>query len=162
MWNKLQYRSETQIIYSSTPTLQPLHGIPIILYNQLGAGSTYLHEKLGDASFWTVQPLFDELNNLLTHLKIQDDYDLLGHSWGRTLAACYAVQNPSGLKRLAIMSSASSTPLWVAGQNKLKSKLPKQIQDIIVEHEAMRKRVQRVIRSMKLLLRSSTTVICAG
>ena len=59
-----------------------LYGIPVILYDQLGAGrSTHLPEKLGDASFWTIQLFLDELDNLLTHFKIKDDYDLLGHSW---------------------------------------------------------------------------------
>jgi proline-specific peptidase len=113
-----------------------LYGIPVILYDQLGAGrSTHLPEKLGDASFWTIQLFLDELDNLLTHFKIQDDYDLLGHSWGGMLAACHAVQHPSGLKRLAIMSTPPSLPLWVESQNKLKSKLPKEIQDIVEKHE---------------------------
>ena len=113
-----------------------LYGIPVILYDQLGAGrSTHLPEKLGDGSFWTIQLFLDELDNLLTHFKIRDDYNLLGHSWGGMLASCHAVRNPSGLKRLAIMSSPPSMPLWVAEQNKLKSGLPKEIQDIMKKHE---------------------------
>ena len=113
-----------------------LHGIPVIIYDQLGGGrSTHLPEKLGDASFWTIQLFLDELDNLLAHFQLQDDYDLLGHSWGGMLAACHAVQKPPGLKRLAIMSSPPSMPLWVAEQNKLKSKLPKEVQDIMAKHE---------------------------
>ena len=113
-----------------------VYGIPVILYDQIGNGrSTHLPEKMGDGSFWTVQLFLDELDNLLTHFKIQDDYDLLGHSWGGMLAASHAVRNPSGLKRLAIMSSPPSMPLWVAEQNKLRSGLPKEIQDILTKHE---------------------------
>jgi len=51
------------------------------------------------------------------------------------LAASHALRNPSGLNRLAIMSSPPSMPLWVAEQNKLKSELPKEVQDIMKKHE---------------------------
>ena len=112
------------------------HGIPVIVYDQLGGGrSTHLPEKKGDASFWTVQLFLDELDNLLSHFKIQDDYDLLGHSWGGMLAASHAIRNPIGLRRLAIMSSLPSMPLWVAEQNRLRSELPKDIQDVLTKHE---------------------------
>jgi len=112
------------------------HGIPVILYDQVGSGrSTHLPEKMGDASFWIIQIFLDELDNLLAHFKIQDDYDLLGHSWGGMLAASHAVRNPSGLRRLALMSSLPSMPLWVAEQNKLRSGLPQEVQDILRKHE---------------------------
>ncbi|KAF8815260.1 proline-specific peptidase [Phlegmacium glaucopus] len=112
------------------------HGIPVILYDQLGSGrSTHLPEKMGDGSFWTVQLFLDELDNLLSHFKIQDDYDLLGHSWGGMLAANHAIRTPSGLNRLAIMSSPPSMPLWVAEQNRLRSGLPKDVQDTLTKHE---------------------------
>jgi len=90
---------------------------------------------MGDGSFWTIQLFLDELDNLLAHFKIQDDYDLLGHSWGGMLAASHAVRNPSGLRRLAIMSSPSSMPLWVEEQNRLRSQLPQEVQDTLTKHE---------------------------
>jgi len=90
---------------------------------------------MGDASFWTIQLFLDQLDNLLAHFKIQDDYDLLGHSWGGMLAASHAVRNPTGLRRLALMSSLPSMPLWVAEQNKLRSRLPQEVQDILRKHE---------------------------
>lgn len=58
--------------------------IPVVLYDQIGNGrSTHLPEKGSDASFWTDQLFLDELDNLLTHLGIKDNYALLGHSWGK-------------------------------------------------------------------------------
>ena len=61
--------------------LTKAHGIPLVLYDQLGNGlSTHLPEKMGDVGFWTEGLFLDELDNLLKHLGIQDDYDLLGHS----------------------------------------------------------------------------------
>lgn len=113
-----------------------IYGIPLIIYDQLGAGrSTHLPEKMGDGSFWTIQLFLDELDNLLAHFKIQDDYDLLGHSWGGMLAASHAVRNPPGLRRLAIMSSPSSMSVWVAEQNRLRSQLPQEVQDTLTKHE---------------------------
>jgi L-proline amide hydrolase len=55
------------------------HGIPVILYDQLGCGnSTRLPEKMGNIAFWTVELFLTELDNLLNHLGIQDNYDLMG------------------------------------------------------------------------------------
>lgn len=62
--------------------LTTAHGIPLVLYDQLGSGySTHLPEKMGDVEFWTEQLFLDELDNLLSHLGIQDNYDILGHSY---------------------------------------------------------------------------------
>ena len=146
-----------QIIYLSTPTLQPF--VVFLSFSTIKSALVVpltCLRRWGDASFWTVQLFLDELDNLLTYFKIQDDYDLLGHSWGGMLAASHAIRDPSGLKRLAIMSSPPSMPLWVAEQNKLRCGLPKEVQDIMTKHE------EAGTRSMKLRFKSSTNVICAG
>lgn len=58
------------------------HSIPLVLYDQIGnANSTHLPEKMGDTTFWTEELFLAELDNLLRHLGIQDNYDLLGHSF---------------------------------------------------------------------------------
>ncbi|KAF9267098.1 proline-specific peptidase [Marasmius fiardii PR-910] len=112
------------------------HGIPVVLYDQLGNGkSTHLPEKAGDVSFWTVDLFLRELDNVLSHLGIKDDYDLLGHSWGGMLAACHAVRQPSGLKRLIIASSPASMELWVTAQNELRSRLDEGTQNTLTKHE---------------------------
>ena len=77
--------------------LASTHSIPVIMYDQLGIGkSTHLPEKNGDGEFWTVSLFLAELDNLLQHLGIQDDYDLLGQSWGGMLGACHAIKQPKG------------------------------------------------------------------
>lgn len=61
----------------SLEDLASKHGIPVVLYDQLGTGnSTHLQDKRGDASFWTVDLFLGELNNLLKHLGIQEDYNV--------------------------------------------------------------------------------------
>lgn len=119
--------------------LSPLassHSIPVILYDQIGNGkSTHLPEKNGDVTFWNDQLWLDELDNLLVHLGIQDDYSILGHSWGGMLGARHAALQPKGLKQLIIADSPADMKDWVKVQNELKTRLPQDVQDIITKHE---------------------------
>ena len=55
--------------------------IPIVLYDQIGNGASS-HIKDKPDGFWTAELFMDELDNLLKHLGIRDNFDLLGHSWG--------------------------------------------------------------------------------
>lgn len=111
-----------------------LDGRAVIHYDQLGNGnSTRLPEKGSD--FWTVQLFLDELDNLLVHLNIQDHYAFLGQSWGGMLGAEHAVRQPAGLKALIIANSPANMKTWVAEANRLRSELPQDIQDILLEHE---------------------------
>lgn len=112
------------------------HGIPVILYDQLGCGnSTHLPEKKGDTTFWTIQLFLDELDNLLSSLKIHE-YDLLGHSWGGILASEHAALRPKGLRRLVLSSSISSMGLWLAAADKLRQQLPPDVQSTLEKYEA--------------------------
>ncbi|KAH9478777.1 L-amino acid amidase [Psilocybe cubensis] len=112
------------------------HSIPVVFYDQIGNGlSTHLPEKMGDEAFWTVQLFIDELNNLLQHLGIADDFDLLGHSWGGIFAASYAITQPKGLKHLIIASGPADMPATVISQEKLRSQLPQDVQDTLTKHE---------------------------
>ncbi|KAI0335534.1 prolyl aminopeptidase-2 [Cubamyces sp. BRFM 1775] len=115
------------------------YSIPVVFYDQLGAGnSTHLPEKSGDAgSFWTEDLFLDELDNLLHHLGIQDDYVILGQSWGGMLAARHATRQPKGLKRLVIADSPASMRLFAKAANEeLIAKLPPDVRDAIIKNEA--------------------------
>ena len=105
------------------------HDIPVVVYDQLGNGnSTHLPERMGDTSFWTEELFIKQLTHLLKHLGIQDDFDLLGHSWGGMLAARFATQQPRGLKHLILSDSPASMDLWVEAATKLRSQLPSDVQ----------------------------------
>ncbi|KAH8100344.1 Alpha/Beta hydrolase protein [Cristinia sonorae] len=118
-------------------TLTSSHGIPLVFYDQLGNGqSTHLPDKNGDTSFWTIQLFISELENLLRHLGIQDNFDLLGHSWGGMLASSFAVTKPKGLRRLILASSIGRMKDWVAAGLRLQKHLPQDVQDTITKHEA--------------------------
>ena len=63
-------------------TLSTQYKIPVVLYDQLGCGeSSHFREKRLDTEFWTPELFMAELDNLLDHLGIASDFDLLGQSW---------------------------------------------------------------------------------
>ncbi|KAL8704335.1 MAG: hypothetical protein Q9201_002486 [Fulgogasparrea decipioides] len=108
------------------------HSIPLIFYDQLGCGrSTHLPEKKHDTSFWTIDLFLSELDNLLKYFEIQEDYDLLGQSWGGMLAAQHAVLQPRGLKNLIIANSPADMSSWAAAGNRFRSQLPQEEQDVL-------------------------------
>lgn len=116
--------------------LTTLHSIPVVLYDQIGNGrSTHLPEKNGDTSFWTISLFVDELHNLLDHLGIHDDYNVLGHSWGGMLGSVFATQQPKGLHKLIISDSPASMKLWMEAAALLRLQLPQQAQDTLNKHE---------------------------
>ncbi|KAJ7622509.1 proline-specific peptidase [Roridomyces roridus] len=116
--------------------LTKAHSIPLVVYDQIGTGnSTHLPEKMGDVGFWTEQLFLDELDNLLAALGIQDNYDLLGHSWGGMLGSRHAALQPAGLKHLVLASTPAAMELWVKSQNALRAKLPQDIIDVLDKHE---------------------------
>ena len=105
------------------------HGVPVVVYDQLGNGnSTHLPDKMGDTAFWSEALFIKQLMHLLEHLGIQDDFDLLGHSWGGMLAARFATMQPKGLKHLVVSDSPASMKLWIEAANKLRAQLPPDVQ----------------------------------
>lgn len=113
------------------------HGIPIILYDQIGCGrSTHFQERMGDAAFWSFDLFVGELDNLIDHLDLRErGFHLLGHSWGGVLAANYAARQPRGLKKLVIASGPASIPLFEQGLRRLLASLPADIREKIEECE---------------------------
>ncbi|TFY81646.1 hypothetical protein EWM64_g2370 [Hericium alpestre] len=110
-------------------------GIPVVFYDQIGIShSTHLRDK--PATFWTVELFVAELENVLTHLGIASDFDLLGHSWGGMLAAEYAIRvHSAGLKHLILTDSLASMELWEVSVHKLFKQLAEDLQETLRKHE---------------------------
>ncbi|TFY54624.1 hypothetical protein EVJ58_g8752 [Rhodofomes roseus] len=112
------------------------HGIPVIFYDQIGNGESS-HPANKPKEFWSLDLFMDELDNLLAHFRINDNFDLVGHSWGAMLALHYAShRQPQGLKHLVIVSGTPATELWVEGTTRLRKQLPPDVLDVLERHEA--------------------------
>ncbi len=111
-----------------------IDGRAVIHYDQLGNGkSTRLPEK--GADFWTPSLFLEELDALLAHLGIKDRYAFLGQSWGGMLGAEHAVRRRKGLRALVIANSPANMRTWVAEANRLRTELPRGVQDVLLRHE---------------------------
>ncbi|KAH8985387.1 Alpha/Beta hydrolase protein [Lactarius akahatsu] len=83
--------------------------------------------------FFTPALFVAKLDNLIQHLRIERDFELLGHSWGLTLAVEYiAVHRSHGLKHLVRTNGSASYPLWRAAVADLRSQWPKHALDFEV------------------------------
>ncbi|KAF4615760.1 hypothetical protein D9613_012367 [Agrocybe pediades] len=102
---------------------------PVIFYDQLGnARSTHVHDK--PQQFWTIDLFIDELVNLLRHFNIEDEFDLLGHSWGGMLALEYEIRrHPKGFRRLVLTNSLASMEMWDRSNAELAKSFPEWVQE---------------------------------
>ncbi|KAF4622284.1 hypothetical protein D9613_009034 [Agrocybe pediades] len=114
------------------------YSIPVIQYEQVGCGrSTHLRDeslKKKGIEFWNDGIYVAELESLVKWLKLEK-YDVLGHSWGGMFGSRFAAKQPKGLRRLIIMSSPASMPLWEEAQSVLLKQMPQDVQDVIAKHE---------------------------
>jgi L-proline amide hydrolase len=109
-------------------------GRAAILYDQIGCGNS-THLPTAPAGFWTPELFMEELSLLVKHLDIADDYAIVGQSWGGMLGMQYAIGRPPGLKALVVADSPASMELWVSEANKLRTELPREVQETLLKHE---------------------------
>jgi proline iminopeptidase len=77
----------------SNPTMRRFHDpsrYRIILFDQRGCGRSVPHASLEDNTTWH---LVDDMERLRTHVGV-DRWQLMGGSWGSTLALAYAQRHP--------------------------------------------------------------------
>jgi proline iminopeptidase len=83
-------------------------GIELIYYDQLGSAWS---DQPKDDSLFTLERFVDEVEQVRQALGLtQDDFYLLGHSWGGILAAEYALAHQGQLKGLVISNMMMSIP----------------------------------------------------
>lgn len=56
----------------------------MILYDQIGNGASS-HRPDAPKDFWVPELFMDEIDNLTKALGVQDDFDIIGQSWGGTV-----------------------------------------------------------------------------
>ncbi|KAK5064840.1 hypothetical protein LTR84_000674 [Exophiala bonariae] len=107
---------------------------PLIFFDQIGTGkSTHLPEKRCDYDFWTEQFFLDQVTAVVTLLGIQDDYDLLGQSWGGMLAAAYAATQPAGLRRLVLANTPFSSKMWTDTYKRYRDLMPEELRKQLMQ-----------------------------
>ncbi|KIY71530.1 proline iminopeptidase [Cylindrobasidium torrendii FP15055 ss-10] len=109
---------------------------PIILYDQLGSGQSSSLVGRG-AKFINIELFIRELENLLAFFNISSRYNLIGHSWGATLANEFIVRRgASGLHRYVLQNGLASAALRNNAIAALRKGLPEDIQMTLQTCEA--------------------------
>ncbi|MED4224667.1 proline iminopeptidase-family hydrolase [Neobacillus cucumis] len=102
----------------------------VILYDQLGCGRS---DRPTDKSLWRIERFVEEVGQVREALHL-DEVHILGHSWGTTLAAAYALTKTSGINSIIFSSPCLSAPLWEQDQKRNLQKLPVEVQKTIKEN----------------------------
>ena len=105
---------------------------PVILYDQLDSGNS---DRPSDSANWTVERFVDEVDHVRNALGLAR-LVVLGSSWGGSVAASYAIRQPSGPAGLVLASPLISTERWIADNTEYREQLPDETQKILDEHEA--------------------------
>ncbi|MFC6335396.1 alpha/beta fold hydrolase [Pseudomonas sp. CCM 7891] len=109
-------------------------GHAVIHYDQLDNGrSTLLPDKA--PSFWSLNLFLEELDNLLDHLQISNNYALLGQSRGSVLGCEHALLHPRGLRTLIVANSPSCMRTWISENQHLRTLLPQGVQQTLLMQE---------------------------
>lgn len=86
----------------------PAEGIEIIYYDQLGCGNS---QDPKDTSLWDLPRYVEEVEQVRKSLNLtNENFYLLGHSWGGILAMEYALKYQQNLKGLIISNMMASAP----------------------------------------------------
>jgi len=109
------------------------HGLKVVLYDQLGCGKS---EKPPDTSRYTIDYGADEVEAIRQALDL-GSINLFGNSYGGALALYYALKYQQNLKKLIICSGLASIPETVEEMRRLKTLLPKDVQDTMARYEAV-------------------------
>ena len=102
----------THEYYEVVDSFFPAAGIEYYFYDQLGS---YYSEQPNDPDLWDLPRFVEEVEQVRQALGLnEDNFYLLGNSWGGLLAMEYALKYPQHLKGLIISNMMSSIPAYNA------------------------------------------------
>jgi proline iminopeptidase len=105
----------------------------IVLYDQLGCGKS---ERPPDTSRYTIEYGMEEVEGVRRALHL-GKINLFGNSYGGALALQYALKYQRNIKKLIISSGLASVQETVAEMKRLKTLLPKDVQETLAKYEAV-------------------------
>ncbi|MCP9237684.1 proline iminopeptidase-family hydrolase [Lewinella sp. JB7] len=98
----------THAYFEAADSYFPGAGIEYYYYDQLESGNS---DHPNDPNLWTTDRFVSEVEQVRTALGLdQDNFYLLGHSWGGILAMEYALAHQENLKGLIISNMMASVP----------------------------------------------------
>lgn len=107
--------------------------IKVVMYDQLGC---YKSEKPKDTSRFTVEYYVEEVEGIRQALNL-GKINLMGASWGGQLALAYALKYQQNIKKLHTTGGLASVPEYVAEATRLRTLLPKDVQETLAKYEAL-------------------------
>ncbi len=106
----------------------PKEGIEFIYYDQLGSAYS---DQPKDTSLWDLSRFVEEVDQVRKALGLNNDnFYLLGHSWGGWLAIEYALKHQDNLKGLILSNTMASSPDYDKYANEV---LAKQMDPSVLE-----------------------------
>jgi proline-specific peptidase len=95
----------------------------VIFYDQLDAG---LSERPNDPENWNIARFVGEIDDLRDALNLRN-VAIFGNSWGATIAASYAANNPAGIEKLILSSPLVNTDQWLSDNKSHRENLPPEV-----------------------------------
>ena len=95
----------------------PQEGVEYYYYDQL---ESFYSDKPNDSTLWSIERYVDEVEQVRKALGLtQDNFFLLGHSWGGILAMEYAARHQDKVKGLIISNMMASIPEYIKYANEV-------------------------------------------
>ena len=111
----------------------PKAGIEFYHYDQLGS---YRSDKPDDDRLWTIERFVEEVEQVRKAWGLNNEnFFLLGNSWGGMLAMQYALKYQDNLKGLIICNMTASFPKYAAYNAKLRSQMRPSLIDSLEYYE---------------------------
>lgn len=110
----------THEYFETMDSYLPKEGVEYIYYDQLGSAFSEPVPDAALATFLNVDHYVEEVEQVRQALGLnQDNFYLLGHSWGGILAIEYALKYPQNLKGLIVSNMMASIPAYNAYARKV-------------------------------------------
>jgi len=109
------------------------YGMTVLFYDQFGCGRS---EEPSDTSKFTVEYAVEEVEGVRKAAFGYEKVYLYGSSYGGMLALAYAVKYQKWLRGLIVAGGLSSVPFAAQEMARLRSELPKKVQDVLAKYES--------------------------
>ncbi len=108
------------------------YGITVLFYDQFGCGRS---EEPSDISKFTVDYAVEEVEKVRQAAFGSEKVYLYGSSYGGMLALAYSLKYQNNLRALIVSGGLSSVPLTIREMLRLRSKLPRSVQETLKRYE---------------------------